>query len=81
MEPYTPLTCTLQVDKALQGGRDVIMRLDASGALAVRTAGLCPTVACVYVTAESEAELARRLIRRGSETMVSGSGWRGAAPP
>lgn len=51
---------------ALESGRDVIMRIDVQGAATVRR--LIPQAVTIFLTAESEDELVRRLQERKTET-------------
>lgn len=51
---------------ALQSGHDVIMRIDVQGAAVVR--GKVPNAVTIFLTAESEAELVRRLELRNTES-------------
>ncbi|EEH58196.1 uncharacterized protein MICPUCDRAFT_7683, partial [Micromonas pusilla CCMP1545] len=55
-----------QVREKLAMNTDVILRLDVQGAATVRE--MIPGATSVFVCAESEAALARRLARRGTET-------------
>ena len=54
------------VEGPMQGGKDVVLRLDVQGAATVRK--LMPKVVSVYVAAGSEAELVQRLVGRKTET-------------
>ena len=63
--PVLPL-CSSQVREKLAMNTDVILRLDVQGAATVRE--MIPGATSVFVCAESEAALARRLARRGTET-------------
>lgn len=54
------------VMQPMQGGHDVVLRLDVQGAATVRQ--LMPRVVSIYVTASSEAELVQRLVSRKTET-------------
>jgi guanylate kinase len=53
------------VRSALASGKDVIMRIDVQGAATIRT--LVPNVVTIFLTAESEDELERRLRERKTE--------------
>lgn len=53
------------VRKALESGQDVIMRIDVQGAATMRK--LIPNAVTVFLTAESEDELVRRLNERQTE--------------
>jgi guanylate kinase len=55
-----------QVQKALDSGKDVVMRLDVQGAQTVH--GLCPDAILIFLTAETEEEWLQRLKDRRSET-------------
>ena len=55
-----------QVRAALASGKDVIMRLDVQGATTIRH--LLPEAVLIFLLAGSEAELARRLRARKTET-------------
>jgi guanylate kinase len=55
-----------QVRDALVSGNDVIMRVDVQGAATVRRRA--PQALLIFLTAESEAELVRRLSARKTET-------------
>jgi guanylate kinase len=55
-----------QIRDALLSGKDVIMRLDPQGAATIR--GLVPQTVSIFLTAESEAAMVRRLRERKSET-------------
>ena len=55
-----------QIREKLAANTDVILRLDVQGAATVRD--LMPDATFVFVAAESEAALARRLAGRGTET-------------
>lgn len=55
-----------QIRDALKSGRDVIMRLDVQGAATIRK--LVPGATLVFLTAESEQAMIRRLRERKSET-------------
>ncbi len=52
--------------EAMARGQDVIMRIDVQGAAKVRA--LCPQAVLIFLTAESEEDLQRRLERRGTES-------------
>ena len=52
--------------EAMAQGKDVIMRIDVQGAAKVRA--LCPQAVLIFLTAESEEDLERRLSRRGTES-------------
>ncbi len=54
------------VRAALESGKDVIMRIDVQGAATVRK--LIPEAVTIFLMAESEAELVRRLQERKTET-------------
>ncbi len=53
------------VRSALASGKDVIMRIDVQGAATIRK--LIPTAVTIFLTAESEEELVRRLHERQTE--------------
>lgn len=53
------------VREALASGQDVIMRIDVQGAATIRK--LIPNVVTIFLTAESEDELVRRLHERKTE--------------
>lgn len=55
-----------QVRKALDSGKDVLMRLDVQGAETVRK--LAPEALLIFMTTDSEEELVTRLKARNSET-------------
>lgn len=55
-----------QVRDALTGGKDVIMRVDVQGAATVRSRA--QQALLIFITAESEQELVRRLSARKTET-------------
>lgn len=55
-----------QIRDALASGRDVIMRVDAQGAATIRR--LVPYAVFIFLIAESEAAMVRRLHERKSET-------------
>jgi guanylate kinase len=55
-----------QVRKALSSGQDVVMRLDVQGAATIRQ--LVPNEVLIFLSCESEAELAARLKSRHTET-------------
>jgi guanylate kinase len=55
-----------QIRDALATGRDVIMRLDPQGAATIRK--LVPNTVTIFLTAESEAAMVKRLRERKSET-------------
>lgn len=55
-----------QVRKALQSGKDVVMRLDVQGAETVRR--LLPESLLIFITTDSEDELIERLQERSTET-------------
>ncbi|MFH1635335.1 MAG: guanylate kinase [Chloroflexota bacterium] len=54
-----------QVRAALASGKDVVMRIDVQGAATIRD--LCPGALLIFLTTESEEELARRLTTRKTE--------------
>lgn len=54
-----------QVRKALASGKDVIMRIDVQGAATIRR--LVPEAVFIYISAESEGALVRRLRQRKTE--------------
>lgn len=58
-----------QVRRALDSGKDVIMRLDVQGAATVH--GLCSEAILIFLTPKNEAELSQRLYERRSETNES----------
>jgi guanylate kinase len=55
-----------QVRQALESGQDVILRLDVQGAATIRR--LVPDATLIFLTAESEEELAARLAARRTES-------------
>ncbi len=55
-----------QVRDAFASGKDVIMRVDVQGAATIRK--LAPEAVLIFLTAESEEALIRRLTGRGTET-------------
>ncbi|HSO27259.1 MAG TPA: guanylate kinase [Anaerolineales bacterium] len=55
-----------QVRKALESGKDVVMRVDVQGAATIRH--LCPDALLIFLTTEDESELVARLRVRKSET-------------
>ncbi|MBC7224091.1 MAG: guanylate kinase [Anaerolineae bacterium] len=54
-----------QVEEALRGGKDVILRLDVQGAATIRK--LAPEAILIFLTAPSEEDLVRRLRTRKTE--------------
>lgn len=54
-----------QVRQALQSGQDVVMRVDVQGAATVRQK--CPEAVFIFLTAESEEAMVRRLKKRCTE--------------
>ncbi len=55
-----------QVRDALASGKDVILRVDVQGAATIKR--LMPEAVFIFLTAESEEELVRRLLKRKSES-------------
>ena len=55
-----------QVRDAIASGKDVILRIDIQGSDTIRSK--CPQAVTIFLTASSEEELTRRLLRRGSDT-------------
>jgi guanylate kinase len=55
-----------EVQKALDSGKDVVMRLDVQGAASIRE--LYPQALLIFLVADSEAELLRRLETRETES-------------
>jgi guanylate kinase len=55
-----------QINDALSSGRDVVMRLDVQGAATIRK--LVPSAVFIFLVAESEDAMVRRLRERRSET-------------
>ena len=55
-----------QVRRALESGRDVVLRLDVQGAATIRR--LVPDAVLIFLACESEAELAARLTARHTES-------------
>lgn len=55
-----------QVRRALQSGKDVVMRIDVQGAAKVRE--LCSDALLLFLTAQDEDELVCRLMERKTET-------------
>ena len=60
-----------QVEDALAGGTDVVLRVDVQGAATVRR--LLPGLLSVFLVAESDAALVQRLLARKTEPLVSSS--------
>jgi guanylate kinase len=58
-----------QVHAALASGQDVVMRLDVQGAETIR--GLVPEALLIFITADSEEDLVKRLQGRDTETADS----------
>lgn len=58
-----------QVRQALASGQDVIMRLDVQGAATIRK--LAPAAVLIFLSCQSEAELAARLRARGTESQIA----------
>lgn len=56
-----------QVREAMASGKDVVMRLDVQGAATIHR--MVPDAVLVFLTASSEAELERRLRRRGGDSL------------
>jgi len=54
-----------QVREALASGKDVVMRLDVQGAATIKE--LCPDALLIFLTTETEEELANRLLQRKTE--------------
>lgn len=54
------------VARALEAGKDVILRADVQGARFIKST--IPGTVTIFVTAPSEADLERRLVGRGSES-------------
>lgn len=55
-----------RVERALTGGRDLVLKIDVQGAEQVRR--LLPDAIFIFVVAPSEQELERRQVERGSES-------------
>jgi guanylate kinase len=55
-----------QVREALKSGMDVIMRVDVQGAETIHK--LCPQAVLIFLTVETEAEMAARMRRRSTES-------------
>ena len=55
-----------QVRQALASGKDVIMRVDVQGAATIRE--ISPQACLIFLTAQNEAELIKRLKQRKTET-------------
>jgi guanylate kinase len=55
-----------QVRRALESGKDVIMRVDVQGAATIRK--ISPQACLIFLTAQDEAELIERLKQRKTET-------------
>jgi guanylate kinase len=55
-----------QVRRALISGKDVLMRIDVQGAAKLRK--IVPNIVTIFLTAEDEEELVRRLTERKTET-------------
>ena len=55
-----------QVRQALRSGKDVVMRIDVQGAATIRE--LSPEALLIFLTAQDEGELVKRLMIRKSET-------------
>ena len=60
-----------QVEDALAGGTDVVLRIDVQGAATVRR--LLPGLVSLFLVAESDAALVQRLLARKTEPLVSSS--------
>jgi guanylate kinase len=58
-----------QVRKALDSGQDVVLRVDVQGAETIRK--LCPEAVMIFLTVEDEAEMAKRLQKRHTESEES----------
>jgi guanylate kinase len=58
-----------QVRQALASGQDVVMRLDVQGAATIRK--LAPAAVLIFLSCQSEAELAGRLRARGTESQIA----------
>lgn len=56
-----------QVTQALERGTDVVLRIDVQGAATMRR--LLPGLVTIFLVAESEAELAQRLVSRKTEAV------------
>lgn len=55
-----------QVRRALESGKDVMMRIDVQGAAKIRR--IVPNAVTIFLMPESEDELVRRLVERNSES-------------
>jgi len=55
-----------ELERALESGQDVVVRVDVQGAAAIRR--LMPQAILIFVAAPSEAEMIRRLRERGGDT-------------
>lgn len=55
-----------ELERALESGQDVVVRVDIQGAAALRR--LMPQAILIFVAAPSEAEMIRRLRERGGDT-------------
>jgi len=55
-----------ELERALEGGQDVVVRVDVQGAAAIRS--FMPQAILIFVAARSEAEMIRRLRERGGDT-------------
>ncbi len=56
-----------QVDQALSKGTNVVLRIDVQGAATVRK--LMPEAVSIFIAAESQEKLVRRLVARKTETV------------
>jgi guanylate kinase len=55
-----------QIKKALDSGKDVLLRVDVQGSATVRS--LCPDALLIFITPRTEVELIQRLTERESES-------------
>ncbi len=61
------MPCFAQVDDALRAGTDVVLRIDVQGAATVKR--LIPDAITIFVAAEDEPTLVKRLVERKTETV------------
>ncbi len=55
-----------QIKKALESGKDVLLRVDVQGSATVRS--LCPDALLIFITPRTDTELIQRLTERGNES-------------
>jgi guanylate kinase len=56
-----------QIRKAMESGKDVVLRIDVQGAATIRK--LCPEALMIFLSTTSEEELKTRLINRKTDTV------------